>query len=246
MLYPVAPSDCASWIQAIESLAPRSERLSWLKVTWRPDWQRWCVWQMTPPAGAPAIMWGPDTILTVRVENILGNRMVRQSPDPRFVVRLNRGNMTRWAWALHLETGCYPQPFWVVQGHAGGHKWQFNPAEEKLAVLHGYGEDPPEPGSLPYAPVDRRVFRKLIPLDQLRVWNFLSRQLDERDERDLDDTERQQMVDARWQLWRHMESQVDQAVAESGVRLAGDPMGGYRDADVDYEATQEAFITSDD
>ena len=248
-----APSDCATWIKEVEKVAPPSDRLSWLKVTWRPDWERWCVWQMIPPAAVPAMMWGPDTRLIVRAETILGNRLIRMAPDDRYRLILNRANMTRHAWALHLETGCYPQPFWVVQGHAGGHKWQFSEEESRLAEMHGFPGDPPEPGvfadpdkRLPYAPVDYRVVEKLVPLDMLQVWNGLSKAKDQLDERDLDNAEREAMQTGRWALWNWMQSQVDQVFEEAEVRVAGDPAYGYDDKDAGYEETLEQFITSED
>jgi hypothetical protein len=241
-----APSLAPSIVRELELLAPRSDQISWLHASWRPDWGRWCVWQMIPPAGVPTTLWGPDTQVISRVETLLGRRMIRLAPDPRFKLILNRKMMTRWAWELHLETGCYPQPFWVVQGSQGGHKWSFTDEEERLAAMKGFPVEPPEPGALPYAPLDRRVLAKIAVYDQLPYWNMLSRGLNELDERDLDRREAEMMQRANRQLWNWLDSQVDRAVEESGVALASDPAGGYRDSDAGYEEAEEAFINSTD
>lgn len=241
-----APSPPASFVHDLATLAPPSEHVSWLRVTWRPDWGRWCIWQLTPPGAVPSIMWGPDTRVLVRGETILGKRMIRLAPDPRFKLILNRGNMTRYAWELHLETGAYPQPLWVVQGPRGGHKWNFSDQESRLLQMAGHDGEPPEPGTLPYAPLDRRVFDKLVVLDRLRTWNLMSRALHELDERDFDRAEHAQMVEANRQLWNWMKTQVDVAADESGVTGRDRKHGGYRDADAGYEAIEEQFITSTD
>lgn len=241
-----APSLAPTFVRELELLAPRSDQMSWLHCSWRPDWGRWLIWQMIPPAGVPTTLWGPDTQIITRVETVLGKRMVRLAPDPRYRLILNRQMMTRYAWDLHLETGCYPQPFWVVQGDRGGHKWMFTDEEERLAQMHGASPEPPEPGSLAYAAPDRRVIEKVAVLDQLPIWNTLSKGLNELDERDLDVREAEMMRAANRQLWNWLDSQVDRAVEESGVAIASDPGTGYRDAEAQYEEIEEQFINSTD
>jgi hypothetical protein len=192
------------------------------------------------------MLWGPDTQVIARMETVLGNRAVRLALDPRYRVILNRELMTRWAWDIHIKTGAYPQPFWVVQGSDGGHKWSFTEEESRVAGMNGFPDEPPEPGSLPYAPLDKRVLAKIAVYDQLPMWNALSKGLNDLDVRDLDKREVEMMQAANRQLWNWLGTQVDRAVEEAGVRMAGDPGHGYRDGDADYEATEEAFITSTD
>lgn len=241
-MYSTAPSLDISISRELALLAPPNERVSWLYASWRPDWERWCIWQMSPPGTAPTVMWGPDTRLVVRAETVLGNRMIRLAPDPRFRQVLNRANMTRWAWELHLATGAYPQPFWVVEGEAGGHKWQFSEEEARLLKLHGHSGETPEPGSMSYAPIDRRVIEKLLPLDQLRMWNTLSKGLHELDSRDLDARENQIMLEANRALWNWIQTQVDEAVSET---VTGRDKPYYHDADANYEEIEREFIESD-
>lgn len=233
-------------VHELEVLSPTSENISWLLASWRGDWERWCIWQMIPPAGVPATLWGDDTQLVTRVEVIAGKRLIRTAPDPNYRLVLNRKLMTRWAWELHLATGCYPQPFWVVQGDQGGHKWSFSEQEARLAEMNGFPAEPPEPGTLPYAPLDRRVLEKIVAYDQLPYWNMLAKGHHELDERDLDEREAEMMREGNRQLWKWLDTQVDRAVEESGVALAGDPGAGYRDSDADYEEIEEEFINSID
>ncbi len=245
-MYHEAPSLAPTVVRDLELLAPSGGHLSWLHCTWRPDWERWCIWQMVPAHGAPAMAWGPDMRMVTRAESALGKRTIRMAPDPRYRLFLNRELMTRWAWQIHIATGHYPTPFWVVQGSEGGHKWAFSQQEEKLAKIKGFSGDPPEPGSLPYAPLDKRVIAKIAPFDQLPLWNVMSRAFHEMDERDLDQRENDMLVAANTQLWNWMDSQVDKTVEESGLASAGDPGAGYRDADADYEGLHEQFIHSID
>lgn len=245
-MYTFAPSDCQNWVEAIEKIAPPSERLSWLQITWRPDWQRWCVWQVLPRGHAPAQTWGPDTALVMRSELALGKQVIRMAPDQRLRQILNRGAMTRHAWKLHLETGCYFQPFWVVEGKHGGHKWQFSDEQSRLLGMAGLPEQPPEPGSQPYAPVDRRTFEKLLVLDELQAWEGLSKAKDELDERDLDNEDREAMQLARQKFWDWSKSQVDETFETAEIRIAPDAGHGYRDSDAGYEEAEEAFVTSPD
>ncbi len=244
-MYSFAPSYSESTVQQIESLAPRSdESMAWLHVSWRPDWERWCVWQMVPPHAIPPMMWGPDTVTTMRVERVLGTSKVHIAPDQRYRLILNRKHMTKAAWDLHLETGCWPKPFWVVQGKMGGHKWGFTEEEERILRLQGLPEDPPEPGEWDYAPLDRRVLDKILPVRELSVWNTLSRGLNELDERDLDAHERAMMVEANTRLWNWLSTQVDASIEEAGVRMTGEAGGGYRDSDSEFEERKEDFITN--
>lgn len=245
-MYTFAPHDSDYWAREIEKLAPPNDRLASLKVTWRPDWQRFCVWQLFPKGTAPATTWGPDTPLVMRVESKLGKRVIRMAPDQRLFPVLNRQAMTWYAWQIHLETGGYPQPFWVVEGKHGGHKWQFSEEQSRLLGMAGLPEQAPEPGSQPYAPVDRRTFEMLEPLDMLKVWDTLSKAKDELDERDLDIGEKDAMQVARQAYWNWTTKQIDHVFDEAEVRVAGHPGAGYRDADAGYEEAEEAFMLAED
>lgn len=244
-LYHDAPSAPESFLAELAAYAPRNDQIAWLHASWRPDWERWCIWQMLPPVGVPATVWGPDTRLTLRVEQRLGGRMIRMAPDERFRLILNPALMTRWAWRLHLETGCYPQPLWVVEGRHGGHKWSWSEQESRRSVMRGGPEEAPEPGSLEYAPLDRRVLAKIVHLDRLRSWNLASKALNELDARDFEAREQATLQQLNRELWDWMDSQVDEAIAAAaaeGVRLAPGRNRVVDDADVDYEQIERDFI----
>ena len=68
-----------------------------------------------------------------------------------------------------LKTECLALPFWIVQGSSGGHKHRFSQVEKNWQVLMGQPEEAPAPGSLPYAPFDRRVVEQLRRYDRARL-----------------------------------------------------------------------------
>jgi hypothetical protein len=238
-MYHAAPSLEPSVVEALASLTPRGDNVAWLHASWRPDWERWCIYQMTPAGHAPSMVWGPETPLVMRAENILGKRMLRLAPDPRFKQLLNPAMMTRHAWRLHLETGAYPQPFWVVQGRTGGHKWDYSAEESRLLQLHGHSGEAPEPGTLPYAPIDNRVLNQLRPVAYLRLWNTLSKGLHEMDARELDAHEADLMREGNRQLWKWLQRQADEVFDDATGSERG---AGYRDSDANYEEIEQEFV----
>lgn len=177
-----------SWVEQLEKLAYDKDNVPWLKLVWEPGLpeaepipglptapaepvQRWFLYELMPPAvwhgfikanaarGIPddenwelAILnacCGPDPRTQLKWDDELG-RMV---PD----------NEVSWLiWELYQETHCVAYPWWVIQGHHGGHKLSLSPTERKMAKLLGLPEEPPAPGALEYAPFDNRV------LDQIR------------------------------------------------------------------------------
>lgn len=64
-------------------------------------------------------------------------------------------------WRIYRETGLYAWRWWVIQGHRGGHRYQWEQGELAAVVanMKGLGNQPPMVGDLPYAPFDARVIR---------------------------------------------------------------------------------------
>lgn len=241
-----APSELPRWQARLRHLFPRvGPHLSFLELVWRPDVGRLVIYQCFPPASIPPAVYGPGTNMVLRPETLLGVTRLKMSADPRQRIHVNRGLVTRWAWQLYRELGCYAQPFWIIQGARGGHKWQFTHAESTISQLHHGPADPPEIGELPYAPFDERVVRALAPLDAVQTWNLAARSYLEREERDLATDERQMLEGMRTQLWRWLAAQVDMAADEAEIDWGSD-RGGYDDADLDADALEESFITDDD
>lgn len=193
-----------AWQAELDRTFPRSDRLSWLLVGWYAadevldgqrikvdPVQRWVIWQMTPAAAVPPLI-----------------RDYLEGPPPH--PKHNPIPVCREQWDLFRSTGCYAQAYWIIQGERGGHKRRFTDVEAKVLNARGLPTHPPVPGSLPYAPFDRRVLDKLLELDRARFWNR-GIELDERKPEDLDAEHREAAEAARGWLFNWLESQVDAA-----------------------------------
>lgn len=199
------------WQEELEALVPRKEGLSYLKIVWEPGepWdpaQRWMVYQMLPLGSNPA-------------DHLLGPML--EGPNPRefghydrvkkrFVRRRGAPMISLRQWLLYRETGMLAQPYWVIQGDRGGHRWDFTKTE-KLIIARKTGQkdvEPPTIGDLPYAEVDNRVFDKLTNLDRLRkdefavAFAYRHPELFEAEEERI-------LLRAENDVWRWLESQVD-------------------------------------
>lgn len=228
-----------TWAEQIEALTPPDERLSWLKVRWHPVFCRWMVWQLLPPNATP--------LLVLDVEQKLVRHPTRGHcmPDPTSKLLLDREMVDQPAWDLYEQTGRYGRSYWVVQGEHGGHKRRFSNVEKQLARLHGKRLEPPAPGDLPYAPVDRRVFDKLAPYDQLLGWEYAFRR-DEADPAMFTAQEREAMVGVKGQYWRWLESQVDAAFDSVETLTRRVPIPVRDDAPrIDYDAEKARILTAE-
>lgn len=163
---PVDAATVARWQAQLDAYAPRSDQMAWVKLVWEPGdpWapvQRWMLYEMLPRTFLdPWVveeLSGPDPRTRGYFDKVAG-RFV-ESPDQVF---------TKRQWDLYRETGCFGRPFWVLQGSGGGHKRWFTDTESRLLALGGFPTEPPPPGSLPYAPFDRRVLEHLATLDRLK------------------------------------------------------------------------------
>lgn len=230
------PEVSQHWLRALEQLAPRSEKVSWLKLHWEPSVGRWFIYQVYPAYITPALFLTDDQRWQYDGTTF--------RPDPKERLCLERRSVNESQWAIFQETGCYSQAFWVIQGNAGGHKRSFNMQERKILKLNGRPEEAPEPGSLPYAPLDSRVIDKLGPLDTLRKYH---RMLDftERTTEMLEADERDAEEHMKTVLYGWLQSQVSEAVETSGVNfkdvLANAPVAADGEQAV-REASHERFL----
>lgn len=160
---PTAPDH---WADALRSIAPPAERLSWLKLVWMAGdpWapvQRWVIYDMEPRGVNPeGWYWeelaGPDPRARGYYDQAL----------KRFVASEDQA-MDALTWRLYRETGCYGRPFWLVQGTTGGHRWDYTQLEARLARQMELPTEPPKPGSLCYAEPDQRTWDSLRFYDRL-------------------------------------------------------------------------------
>lgn len=166
----------AEWHEAIGRLAPRTDRASHLALFWDSGTpsqpiQRWGVYECTPLAFVPPWKLGafladhPCTCARESVE--LGTcRHCGGFQSP------GRAQILDY---LH-RTECLALPFWVVQGDTGGHKYRYTTVEENWMRLAGRPQEPPRPGSLPYAEIDNRVLRQIRRFDRTRrAWGDLAK-----------------------------------------------------------------------
>lgn len=197
------------------------------------------VWQLVPQHATPLI------VLSMEQKLVKTPKRDRWMPDPREGIRLDRDMVDQPAWDLFEETGRYGRSYWVVQGEHGGHKRRYSNVERQLARLHRKHLEPPHPGDLPYAPVDKRVFDKLAPYDQLLGWEYAFRR-DEADPTMFDVKEKEAMTGVRSQYWSWLEGQVDAAFDSVETVSKRVPVPVRDDApQIDYDALKHTILTSE-
>jgi hypothetical protein len=175
------------WQADLDQLAP-GDRVSRLVIHWNAGFeyepvQRWCIWEVLPTQAV-------TTMLTEEEAADAHHSLLRglwndlQGPDPRTTGKMVKGRwrskslVSRMQWDIHREVGGLPLLAWVIEGSRGGHSWQCGPFEQGFLLALGIAPDIvqelsqawPNPGSLPYAEYDRRVFNALAERDALRTW----------------------------------------------------------------------------
>lgn len=162
-----------AWQADLERLAPRSQRINWLKICWFPgeDYcpiQRWEIREMIPrldtlPEDFLAMYRGPHprTLGYWKADGSVpgGRRWVSSSL------------ISTIQWELFQETNCFSQRVWIIQGEKGGHVWKLSDHEKEFLEEAGITDDVPAPGDLPYADYDHRVFDKLAEMDRLQTFD---------------------------------------------------------------------------
>lgn len=184
----------AAWQTDLHRLNP-GENVSKLWLHWLAGFpydpvQRWVVYEVLP---CNAI----GDILEAERKADITQSLVRglwedlNGPDPRTNGKwvadrtvdggkrwISKSLVSRSQWDVHKLTGGFPLLCWIIEGNKGGHAWQFGPFEQQF--LLALNIDPqivaamtqawPNPGSLPYAEYDTRVFRALAERDLLAKW----------------------------------------------------------------------------
>lgn len=200
-----APSDLTRWRRLLyATLGGPNPFVSWLEPVWHgePEVARVVLYQVYPARATPPLFWGERQ----RVVAVKGCPV----PDARFRIEPNVDILTWRQWQLFERFGCIAQPYWIVQGHRGGHKRQFTQIEARTLRAMNLPDEPPTAGDLPFAPVDQRVIRALIPLNAMRVY-AKAKALYERTPDDFDAEERDAVVRGSQQLNAWLSEQVAQA-----------------------------------
>lgn len=202
------PVDLPRWQAELEAAFGRpNEYVSWLRLVWHgdPGEARLVIYQMVPQPATSAGVWGPD-------QKIVSDQAGHEIPDPRFVLDLHPELLSTQTWQLFQETGCYGQPFWIIQGRNGGHKRRFSKVEGRLLKATGHPTGmPPALGDLPYAPFDQRVLAALAPLDRMRTWT-LATSMHEADPALLDAEERKALADGQREVQKWLAEQIEWAI----------------------------------
>ena len=148
------------WLRALEPFGPVLEQRAHLTLMWESGTpvdpvQRWVIYEATPMALVP------DWKLGAFYDDLPCRCLVPWTPERCSKCHgLNSPGRARIFEYLH-RTECFALPYWVIQGGYGGHKHRFNQTEQQWQRMMGRPDDPPDPGSLAYAPFDQRVLRQL-------------------------------------------------------------------------------------
>ena len=196
------------WQAKLEQVVPRKGELSYLQLVWEPGdrWdpaQRWMLYQMWPLSDdhmLKSMLDGPNPRNFGYYDRVK-KRYVRKRNAPLISLR---------QWLLYRQTGRLAVPYWVIQGNAGGHRWEFTETEKKI-IAHRTGVtqvSPPVIGSLPYAPFDNRVLDKLANLDRIRQDEFAV-SFAYRHPEMFEAEEERMLAQAERDLWKWIETQVD-------------------------------------
>ena len=142
------------WEDRLRAISPISTEHSWLYGAWLNIAQRWTLYECVPYALIPE---------GKRVQ--LGGTPYWELPKH---LRIGRKQaVSAFQWEMYRKHKVWARPFWVIQGNDGGTPAQYTEMEESLMQAKGLDLEPPEAGSLPYAPFDERVERQIIARDRL-------------------------------------------------------------------------------
>jgi hypothetical protein len=250
-----------AWVRTLQTIAPPSEHLSWLKLVWEPGeaWQpigRWMLWHMRPR----------KVLFPAHDEGLYADlRRELEGPHPRSqghwcapgwcqCAKQKRAwvggpcaMIDRLTWELYRETGCYGQRWWTIQGTKGGHRHKLTATEQRVFHLATGTKTTPAPGDLPYAEFDQRTVRAVLSFDKVRMWtrvsDFATRHADQLDAEEQAEAEAANRALAQW-----IDAQVEEGWDAFGspfrrALTAADRRVQTTDR-TDYEAAEHTLVTT--
>lgn len=233
-----------SWHEQVEALAPKQDRSSHMLLWWESGTpiapaQRWAIYQAIPFQYVDG--WKMDAFLADKP-----CRCLRQwQPEERCPKCLGLISPGRYRISNYLyETGCLALPYWVIQGHDGGHRRLYSQVDQQAARLLNQPQEPPETGSLCYAPVDNRVIRKIRANDLAQRAFFDLRDAAEHDRKAA-------QLAFNTALSDYVDLGVEKAMDEVPIQRRGfmvDELPQNHTTDrrrVDYELERELFINQE-
>lgn len=182
---PVSAEQVEAWQATLDRVVPPMEGyVSHLRLVWEPGdaWdpvERWYLYDCTPrrvfeeAATKRRIMGVPeyDNADAILIRDLDGPSPREDGYYDRVLgefIHTRERECTLQQWRLWHQHGVYGIPWWVIQGTTGGHKRWFAQAEKKALKYAHLPDEPPAPGTLPYAPFDERVLEKVLAYDRLR------------------------------------------------------------------------------
>jgi hypothetical protein len=251
------PEDPTPWQLELEQIAgPRSSRIPWLLLDWEPGatWgdevvQRWLIYECVPIA---RLFGDPDLR-----SQLAAHQLVRalNGPSPasqrtwatrggRWVMQSD-SLVTQRQWELWRETGCYANPYWVLQGRRGGHKWRLNPHERRVLKAAGHLPELPPLGAWCYAPWDNRVREMLVRERELRE-RFLSlgrRDLETQTADDFNRRRKAQAVESGRALLKWLDRQLHVGASAATPKSMPDDMpSGPEVTDEAMEQAEQEYL----
>jgi hypothetical protein len=241
------------WVRSLRAVAPPGDRVSHLVTFWEPGTpkapvQRWVLYQAVPARYVPPVKWAllfgerPETTVN-RADTYTYLAKTGLAPDwttypdetPPWVTP-GRSRTFRYL----CDTGCLAQPWWVIQGDQGGHRYQYSQTDQMWARLRGEPDQPSPPGDLAYAPPDNRVLERIRRYDLAhRAYTSLGR-ADAADRAASEQSFRAALTD-------YMDDAVDAAIDALPRAGRWDDVGRRyeQDADrTDYEWARDQYITT--
>ena len=233
---PEGPTPDPLWQHTLDRLFKPDGATSWLHLYWEEGyaWEpigRWMIGQVTPRSNVPdfVLPWleGPNP---ATMGTLFEDEWHSTAPP-----------ISRRQWTYFQETGCYLQPYWVLQGTKGGHRYRLSRTEQVIIEAKGGNPEPPVPGDLPFAVPDQRTFTALVQRDRLLAHTRTIDFIEQSDTRLTSEAERD-VRDMREELWtwhdRHSEETAEEAASQSARALWAD-MPSYEEAYPDEPSIDE-------
>ena len=237
------------WDTALQKLATREDRATWLHLVWEPGEpydpvQRWEIYELLPP----------HIVNPTWLEEFKRPppRMDGQWIDDDEVVGGKRWEsaslVSRMQYDLWTQYHRWPQRLWVVQGEGGGHLRRLTRHQEASFELHNPGMLWPAPGELAYADPDERTWDALRLRERLMYREYqLDRWELSVDQSGRDDTQvledQRQVLNQQIDSW--LEEQfysIKQVMPRDALKEAWEDAPS--DGQVDEEAIEQEFMES--
>lgn len=150
-----------SWQEQLDRITPpgrfanKARAVIWWEPgdTWEPV-QRWIIYQLLPEKAIP-----PYILAELRGKHPRSSG--RYSEEIGAWVDGPAPSISKTAWELYQKFGGWAQPYWVLQGENGGHRYKLFPWEQVLLHLTTGRKDVAKPGDLPYCEPDNRTWDAL-------------------------------------------------------------------------------------